>query len=55
MKKIASILAVVVMSIGMFSCETENNVEETDALYENIIDTSSSDDEDTNPNPDVRD
>ena len=33
MKKVISILAMVVLSIGMFSCEAENNVEETEALY----------------------
>lgn len=36
MKKVLSIFAVVVMSIGMFSCESETNLEETQALFENI-------------------
>ena len=40
MKKVASILAVVVMSIGMFSCEAENNVQDTDAVYDLNIDAS---------------
>ncbi|MGB6150958.1 MAG: hypothetical protein WBG48_03110 [Pricia sp.] len=35
MKKVASIFAVVVMSVGLFtSCESETNVEESDALYD---------------------
>jgi len=45
MKKLMSIFAVVVMSIGLFSCEAENTVEETDALYENLEDTTASDNE----------
>ncbi|MFD2606692.1 hypothetical protein ACFSSG_14400 [Euzebyella marina] len=40
MKKVASIFAVVVMSIGMFSCEAENNVQDTDAVYDLNIDAS---------------
>ena len=35
MKKLASIFAVVVMSAGLFtSCESETNVDDSDALYE---------------------
>ncbi|MEK6154288.1 hypothetical protein WIW50_13540 [Flavobacteriaceae bacterium 3-367] len=36
MKKTVSILAVLVMSIGLFSCEADNNLEETQSLYENL-------------------
>ena len=35
MKKVASILAVVVMSIGMFSCEAESTAD-TDTLYTDV-------------------
>ena len=34
MKKVASVFAVVVMSVGMFSCEAETNLDETEAVYE---------------------
>lgn len=35
MKKVASIFAVVVMSVGLFtSCESESNVDDSDALYD---------------------
>lgn len=33
MKKAASILAIMVLTLGMFSCEPENTAQETDALY----------------------
>lgn len=34
MKKAASIIAVLVMSVGLFtSCESETNVDDNDALY----------------------
>lgn len=37
MKKAVSIFAVLVMSFGLFSsCEEDSNMEETQALYENI-------------------
>lgn len=34
MKKVVSIFAVVVMAFGMFSCQPESSVEETQALYD---------------------
>ena len=34
MKKVLSVFAVLVMSVGLFSCEAESSVEETQALYE---------------------
>jgi len=35
MKKVVSIFAVVVMSVGLFSsCESETNVADNDALYD---------------------
>lgn len=36
MKKVLSVIAVVVMSVGMFSCQPESTVAETDALYKNL-------------------
>ena len=33
MKKAASILAVMALTLGMFSCEPESTAQETDALY----------------------
>lgn len=46
MKKVASIFAVVVMAVGMFSCQPESSVEETQALYD-IQDTSANDEDET--------
>ncbi len=43
MKKVISILAVIVLSIGLFSCEAENNIEETEALYDTIENVDSTD------------
>jgi len=35
MKKVVSIFAVLVMSVGLFSsCESETNVDDSDALYD---------------------
>ncbi len=45
MKKVISILAVIVLSIGLFSCEAENNIEETEALYENLDTIKANDDD----------
>ncbi|SHI93501.1 hypothetical protein [Pseudozobellia thermophila] len=52
MKRVASIFAVVVMAIGMFSCEAETNLEETDAVYELNIDAATDGDD---VRPDERD
>ena len=46
MKKVASIFAVVVMAVGMFSCQPESSVEETQALYD-VQDINASDDDQT--------
>ena len=40
MKKVVSILAVAVMSVGLFSCEVETSLEETDALFDTTLQTS---------------
>ncbi|NNF19803.1 MAG: hypothetical protein HKN61_08475 [Flavobacteriaceae bacterium] len=36
MKQVFSILAMVLLTLGFFSCTAENNMEETSALYENV-------------------
>ncbi|MCW5516568.1 hypothetical protein [Muriicola sp. Z0-33] len=43
MKKVLSVLAIAIFSLGMISCEPENTVDETDALYK--LDKSASDDD----------
>ncbi|HMB61819.1 MAG TPA: hypothetical protein VKN36_02020 [Eudoraea sp.] len=45
MKKVLSVFAVVVMSVGMFSCQPENTVAETDALYKNLDNVDATDDD----------
>jgi hypothetical protein len=44
MKKVLSVVAVVVLSMGLFSCQPESAVAETDALYQNL-DISANDDD----------
>lgn len=41
MRKVAGVVAVVVFALGMFSCQPESSIEETDALYE-LPDTTAS-------------
>ncbi|WP_190808965.1 hypothetical protein [Flagellimonas sp. S3867] len=41
MKKTLSILAVAVMTLGLFSCEAETDVAETENLFESIGDQDS--------------
>ncbi len=36
MKKVVSIVAVAVLSLGMFSCEAETNVQDTESLFETL-------------------
>ena len=36
MKKVVLIAAVVLMSVGVYSCEKDSSVEDTQALYENL-------------------
>ena len=36
MKKVFGIVAVALFSIGLFSCEAETNVEETESLFETL-------------------
>lgn len=50
MKKVLSIVAVAVFSLGMFSCEAETDVQETADLFESLekdaTDAEQSDDDD---------
>lgn len=41
MRKVVSIFAVVVMTMGLFSCEAESDVSETEALFETLDQDSS--------------
>ncbi len=34
MKKTLSILAIMVFTVGLFSCEADTNIEETEALFD---------------------
>ncbi|NAS13416.1 hypothetical protein [Poritiphilus flavus] len=43
MKKVLSIFAVAVMCVGLFSCEDDSSIEETQALYENLSDSDATD------------
>lgn len=44
MKKVVSIFAVMVMSIGLFSsCESDKNLNETDAVYDLQVDAGDGD------------
>lgn len=47
MKKVLSILAMALLTIGFYSCEAETDVQDTEAMFEQItVDQNSSDDED---------
>ncbi|MEY8779953.1 hypothetical protein AB9K32_05970 [Allomuricauda sp. XS_ASV26] len=46
MKKVFSILALALLTVGFYSCETETDVQETEALFEQLtIDESANDDD----------
>ena len=36
MKKVLSILAVALLTVGFYSCETETDVQDTEAMYEQL-------------------
>jgi len=36
MKKVLSILAVTLLTVGFYSCETETDVQDTEAMYEQL-------------------
>lgn len=46
MKKVFSILALALLTAGFYSCETETDVQETEALFEQLtIDENATDDD----------
>lgn len=54
MKKVFSILALALLTVGFYSCETETDVQETEALFEQLTIDESANDDDIIP-PDGRD
>lgn len=50
MRKVLSILALALLTVGFYSCETETDIQETEALFEqldqNATDGQHSDDDD---------
>ncbi|MEO1486800.1 MAG: hypothetical protein AAFU57_13710 [Bacteroidota bacterium] len=53
MKKLYGFAAVLVMALGMVSCEAESDVQETEALFETIDVQGTEGDENTNENRDA--
>ncbi|WP_165819380.1 hypothetical protein [Flagellimonas aquimarina] len=49
MRKTLSILAIAVMTFGMFSCEAETDVQETENLMASLEDQDSTDSDSSNP------
>ncbi len=50
MKKVLSILAVTLLTVGFYSCETETDVQDTEAMYEQLtIDQNATDNESSDP------
>ncbi|MEC3966555.1 hypothetical protein [Flagellimonas halotolerans] len=50
MKKVFSILAMALLTVGFYSCETETDVQETEAMFEQItVDQNATDDDVSNP------
>ncbi|AEM72438.1 hypothetical protein Murru_3426 [Allomuricauda ruestringensis DSM 13258] len=46
MKKVFSILAMALLTVGFYSCETETDVQETEALFEQLtVDQNATDDD----------
>ena len=45
MKKVVLIAAVVLMNVGLYSCEKDNSLDETQALYENLEISANDDDQ----------
>ncbi|WP_293295072.1 hypothetical protein [Allomuricauda sp.] len=54
MKKVFSILALAMLTVGFYSCESETDVQETEALFEQLTIDESATDDDVMP-PDGRD
>ncbi|MDF0705947.1 hypothetical protein [Flagellimonas okinawensis] len=50
MKKVLSILAMALLTVGFYSCETETDVQDTEAMFEQLtIDQNATDDDEINP------
>lgn len=50
MRKVLSILAVALLTVGFYSCEAETDVQDTEAMFEQLtIDQNASDDDVTVP------
>jgi len=50
MKKVLSILAVALLTVGFYSCEAETDVQDTEAMFEQLtVDQNATDDDDTAP------
>nr|WP_288933481.1 hypothetical protein [uncultured Allomuricauda sp.] len=50
MKKVFSILALALLTVGFYSCETETDVQETEAMFQQLqIDQNATDGEDLDP------
>ncbi|NDV16608.1 hypothetical protein GO009_11280 [Muricauda sp. TY007] len=50
MKKVFSILAMALLTVGFYSCETETDVQETEAMFEQItVDQNATDDDEITP------
>ncbi len=46
MRKVFSILALALLTVGFYSCETETDVQETEALFEQLtVDQNATDDD----------
>ncbi|WP_159075817.1 hypothetical protein [Muricauda brasiliensis] len=49
MKKVLSILAVALLTVGFYSCEAETDVQDTEAMFEQLtVDQNATDDDDAN-------
>lgn len=50
MKKVFSILALALLTVGFYSCEAESDVQETEAMFEQLqMDQNATDDADVDP------
>ncbi|WP_375324669.1 hypothetical protein [Flagellimonas sp. GZD32] len=50
MKKVLTILTLALMTVGFYSCEAETDVQETEAMFEQLtLDQNASDDDEISP------
>ena len=50
MKKLFSILAVALLTVGFYSCEAETDVQDTEAMFEQLtVDQNATDDDEITP------